>query len=107
MSGSSPLADVVTRSIGTAADGFSFFELVDVALNAVDQRLVGRCRGWIRRSWRHCRVPQSVLVAILRDQARSSPTAGHGNTCRCRIPGRSASEPTTLPSRSIMLPFAW
>ena len=42
MCGSRPLAEVVTRSIGTGADGFSCLQLVDVGLDAVDQRLVGR-----------------------------------------------------------------
>ena len=42
MCGSRPLPDVVTRSIGTGADGFSCLQLVDVALDALDQRLVGR-----------------------------------------------------------------
>ena len=42
MSGSRPLPEVVTRSTGTAADGFSCLELVDVALDAIGQRLAGR-----------------------------------------------------------------
>ena len=46
MSGSRPLAEVVTRSTGTARAGILGLELVDVALHALDQRL--------RRSGRHC-----------------------------------------------------
>jgi hypothetical protein len=41
MSGSRPEPEVVTRSMGTGLPGFSCGELVDGALDAVDERLVG------------------------------------------------------------------
>ena len=54
--GSSPLAEVVTRSSGTGGDRVLRLQCLDIALHALDQRLVGRpevgaarVRGIVRR----------------------------------------------------------
>ena len=76
MCGSSPLAEVVTRSIGTEAEGFSFLSVSMSPCTRSSERLVGRteigaaelprCRA-PKRSWSNRRGP-----------ARSSPTDGRG-----------------------------
>ena len=45
MSGSRPLPDVVTMSTGTGAERILSLQLVGIARDAVDQRLVGRAEA--------------------------------------------------------------
>ena len=81
-------------------------QLVDVALDPLDQRLVGRAE--IRAAGIGRVVGRGDgLGRIVRDRARSSPTAGRGSTCRSVNSWPISAEPMTLPSCSIRLPCAW
>src|SRR5205807_479221 len=104
ISGSSPLADVVTRSAGTAAEGFSAFNFSTSSLTrSFSALLVGP------------RLEPPELAAlygagtVLVESAGSGAVVAEGrpwkylsslNSCPIRA------EPTTLPSRSIRLPAA-
>ena len=104
MSGSRPLAEVVTRSTGTGVLGFS-------AAASPSRPSPGRPapwrsgRGWSRPSWRHCRAPGRSW-SRRSGRCRWSRTAGRGNTCRRVKFWPISAEPTTLPSCSIRLPLA-
>ena len=61
ISGSRPLPDVVTRSTGTAADGFSGLSASTSLLMPLGQRLAGRAEIRARRVARRCRAQSTVL----------------------------------------------
>ena len=81
MWGSRPLPEVVTRSIGHGLSRVLALAGFHVALDAVDQGLVGGCEvraAGVRRIVGH----RGRLARVCRIRARPSPRAGHGSSGR-------------------------
>ena len=103
--GSRPLADVVTRSIGTDADAILGLRLVDVSLDPLDQGLAGRAEI---RAHRVRRIVGRAVVLV--ESGGSGPVVADGRPWKYLSSVKAwpiSAEPITLPSFSIRLPCAW
>ena len=96
MSGSRPLAEVVTRSTGI---GVRDSPPCSVATSPVTRSIsaLTSARGFEPPSWPRCRALRTSW-SVLRVGARSSPTAGRGNICGPVKFWPISAEPMTLPS---------
>ena len=105
MCGSRPLADVVTRSDGTGAEGFSFFR---ASMSPCTRSISALLEGprFDPPEFAALYGAATVLVASL----GSGAVVADGRPWKYLSAVKAwpiSSEPTTLPSRSIRLPWAW